>query len=60
MYLIVSSEYMLEVSKYRVKLDEVKKELVVNEKRLEETQVDFNETNAKLAQIESVGRVNKA
>lgn len=45
---------VLEISKYRVKLDEVKGELCINEKQLEETQTDFNDASARLARMETV------
>lgn len=50
---------MLEVSKYRVKMDAIKKELEINEKRLEETQLNYDEAKSQLARIEElVTRIN--
>lgn len=43
---------------YRVQFDEVKKQLDINEKQLEDTEFDFNEASAQLARIELVSTNN--
>lgn len=52
--LIICSEKVLEISKYRVKLDVLKRENDENEKRLKETQIEFNEASTQIAKLESV------
>lgn len=47
----------MEISKYRVKLDAVKKELVVNEKQLRETQTKLDEAEERLKKLQSVGKI---
>lgn len=57
--MIILSECVLEISKYRVKMDDKKKELEINEKRLENTQLDYDEAKSQLARIEKlVNRIN--
>lgn len=45
---------MLEISKYRVKLDVIKKDFEINERRLRETQIDFNEASVQIEKLKSV------
>lgn len=52
--IIVSSDNMLQISKYRVELDVAKKELDNNEKRLKENQDGFNKISTQLNELESV------
>lgn len=49
----------MEISKYRVKLDAVRKESDCNEKQLEKTQFDFNEASAQLEKIKLVNSIKK-
>uniref|UniRef100_A0A2S2RAA9 Uncharacterized protein n=1 Tax=Sipha flava TaxID=143950 RepID=A0A2S2RAA9_9HEMI len=54
-YQVIDNEFdqvVLDVSKYRVKLEKSKKELHLSEKQFEEVQRDFNEVNSQLAAIE--------
>jgi len=48
---------VVEVSKYRVKLDAVTQELKINEKILEETENELREANAQLEKLQAVCKI---
>lgn len=52
------SQVVLDVSKYRVRLEKAKKQLHHSEKQLQEIQRDFNEVSSQMATIEKVRQSN--